>query len=101
MKAQTLAGWRSIVTAFAIWFVHFMLCWTAAEIWPRAWQANALAWGFTAIALLAMAMHVRWLKARCALGDASSWNHRYARRAAGLATAAVVFSALPSMVFLP
>lgn len=101
MKASILHSWRPILTAFTIWFVHFMLCWSAGEIWPRQWPANALAWGFTAIALLAMGMHFRHINAQRADGALSTWNRRYARGAIGIATAAVLFSALPSIVFLP
>ena len=47
-------AWRSygapILAAFAIWFVHFVLCWAVAEVWPQGRLANRLAWGFTVAA---------------------------------------------------
>lgn len=92
---------RPIVTALVIWFVHFMVLWAAGEIWPHQWTANVLAWGVTAIALLAVGVHYGRLKAQHADGGLSGWSYRFARGASAMATAAVVFSALPSLVFLP
>lgn len=101
MKALRLSGWPPIATAFTIWFVHFMLCWTAGEIWPHQWLANALAWAFTAIALLGLGVHFMRAKAQRAECGLAGWSYRYAPRAIAIATAAVLFTALPSMVFLP
>ena len=95
------SGERPIVTAFAIWFAHFMVIWVAGEIWPYQWTANALAWGVTAVALLALGVHHVRLKAQHADGDLPGWSYRFARGAIAIATAAVVFSTLPSFVFLP
>ena len=92
---------QPVVTAFAVWFVHFMMLWAAGEIWPHQWTANALAWAFTAIALLAVGVHYVRLKAQHADGDLPGWSYRFARGAVAIATAAVVFTALPSVVFLP
>ena len=92
---------RPIVTAFVIWFLHFMLIWSAGEIWPHQWTANAWAWGVTVIALLAVGVHFVRVKAQHADGELPGWSYRFARGAAGIATAAVVFSALPALVFLP
>ena len=92
---------QPIVTAFAIWFVHFMMLWAAGEIWPHQWTANTLAWAFTAIALLAVGVHYVRLKARHAAGDLPGWSYRLAQGAVAIATAAVVFTAMPSLVFLP
>ena len=92
---------RPIVTAFTIWFVQFMVCWAGGEIWPHQWGANALAWGATAIALLAVGVHFVRLKAQHADGKLPGWSYRFARGAAAIASAAVVFSAVPSVVFLP
>jgi hypothetical protein len=92
---------RPIVTAFVIWFVHFMVIWAAGEIWPHQWAANAVAWGVTAIALLAVGVHYVRLKVRHADAGLSGWSYRFAQGATAIATAAVVFSALPSVVFLP
>jgi uncharacterized membrane protein YidH (DUF202 family) len=64
-------------------------------------HANALAWAFTAIALLAVGVHAVRLKAQHADGDLPGWSYRLARGAVAIATAAVVFTALPSLVFLP
>jgi hypothetical protein len=101
VKSLKQSNWWPIVTAFAIWFVHFMLCWAAGEIWPHQWTANALAWGVTVIALLAMGVHFVRVKARHAEGPLPVWNYRFAQGAIAIATAAVLFSALPSIVFLP
>lgn len=101
MKAPPMSGWRPLVTAFTIWFAHFMACWAAAEIWPHEWAANALAWAATLLALLAVGLHVMRLNARRAADELGRWNHRFAQGAAAIATAAVLFSALPSIVFLP
>ena len=94
------SGWP-IVTAFSIWFVHFMVCWAAGEIWPHQWTANVLAWGVTAIALLAVGAHFVRIKVQHADGEMPGWNYRFAQGAIAIATAAVLFSALPSIVFLP
>lgn len=101
MNGPKQSSERPIVTAFVIWFVHFMVIWTAGEIWPHQWTANALAWGVTAIALLAVGVHYVRLKARYADGGLPDWSYRLARGAVAIATAAVVFSALPSLVLLP
>ena len=101
MKALKQSSVQPVVTAFAIWFVHFMMLWAASEIWPHQWTANALAWAFTAIALLAVGVHCVRLKARHADGELPGWSYRVARGAVAIATAAVVFTALPSVVFLP
>ena len=92
---------RPLVTAFAIWFAHFMVIWAAGEIWPYQWTANAWAWGVTAMALLAVGVHDRRVKARHANGELPGWSYRFARGAVAIAATAVVFSALPSLVFLP
>ena len=92
---------RPIVTAFVIWFVHFMMLWAAGEVWPQQWAANALAWAVTAIALLVMGVHHDRLKALYADGDLPGWSHRFARGAAAISTVAVVFTVLPSVVFSP
>lgn len=101
MKAQKRLRWRPIVTAFVIWFVHFMAIWAAGEIWPHQWAANAVAWGATAIALLAMGVHGWRVKALHAADGLADWNCHFAMGAAAIATVAVLFSALPSLVFLP
>ena len=95
------SGGRPIVTAFVIWFAHFMVVWAAGEIWPNQWTANVLAWGATAVALLAVGVHYVRLKAQHANGDLPDWSYRFALGAIALATAAVVFSAVPSFVFVP
>ena len=92
---------RPIVTAFVIWFVHFMVSWGASEIWPLQWTANAVTWGATAIALLAVGVHYLRLTAQYADGGLPDWSYHFARRAIAIATVAVMFSALPSFVFLP
>lgn len=92
---------RPILTALIIWFAHFMVIWAAGEIWPHQWTANAVAWGVTAIALLAVAVHHVRLKARHAEGRLSGWSYRLAQGCTGIAAAAVVFSAVPSVIFLP
>lgn len=101
MKARKTFSTRPTVAAFAIWFAHFMVIWAAGEIWPHQWTANVLAWAVTAMALLALAvLHVR-STARHADGQLSGWSHRLAQGSTAIAVAAVVFSALPSVVFLP
>ena len=101
MKALNQSGGRPIITAFAIWFAHFMGVWAAGEIWPHQWAANALALGVTVIALLAVGVHYVQVKAQHADGALPGWSYRFARGAIAIATAAVVFSALPSIIFLP
>jgi len=101
MTAQAGAGWLPLVWAFIVWFVHFMLCWTAVELWPRQWQANVAAWAATAGALLALAWHWHRLQGHRPPGALSGWVHRLGRGATALAGVAVVFNALPSVVFLP
>ncbi|WP_439536909.1 hypothetical protein [Methyloversatilis sp.] len=101
MNAMKRSSVRPIVMAFVIWFVHFMVLWAAGEVWPKQWAANAVAWAVTAIALLAVCVHYVGLKAQHADGRLSGWSYRIARGAVAIATAAVVFSALPSVVVLP
>ncbi len=101
VKTTPRSHWSPIVTAFSIWAGHFLVCWAAGEIWPRQWPANALAWGATAIALLAVGVHFVQVNARHAKGGLQEWEHRFARGAAAIAAVAVLFSALPSVVFLP
>ncbi|UUX95254.1 hypothetical protein [Aquabacterium sp. J223] len=103
MNAIRTASWRPLVGAFSIWFAHFMGCWVAAELWwPRQWPANALAWALTPLALAALAFE--WKRVRhgmSAAGDFAGWNRRIGTGAIAIAAAAVVFGALPSLVFLP
>jgi hypothetical protein len=101
VTAARRSRWGPLVTAFVIWFVHFMACWTAGEIWPQRWPANALAWGATAIALPALVVHFVQVNARYAQGTLSGWALRFARGAIAIAAVAVLFSAVPSLVFLP
>jgi hypothetical protein len=101
MKAPGTPARRPILTAFIIWFAHFMICWVAVEIWPAGWRANQLAWGVTALALLAMGVHFIHLDRPVERGELAHFNHRVARGAIAIATVAVVFTALPSVVLLP
>jgi hypothetical protein len=95
------AGWLPVTGAFIVWFAHFMACWVAVEIWPRQWIANALAWGATAVALLALGACWVCLGPGRPAGETASWTRRLGRGATAIASVAVVFSALPSLVFLP
>lgn len=101
MNAMKRSSVRPNVTAFVIWFVHFMALWVAVEIWPNQWAANASAWAVSAIALLTLGVHFAGLKAQHTKGCLSGWRYRFARGAAAIAVSAVVFTALPSVVFLP
>jgi hypothetical protein len=101
MNASALAGWRPLTGAFVIWFVHFMGCWVAVEIWPRQWPANALAWVLTALALGALGIEWRRLRDGAARGDLAGWHRRIGRGAVAIAATAIVFGALPSLVLLP
>lgn len=101
MSAIVSAGRRPTLTAFVIWFVHFMLCWGAVELWPDGWRANQLAWAFTAIALLAMGLHGIRLYRNTPREELSAFSRRFERGAIAIATVAVLFTALPSIVFLP
>ena len=101
MKPRKQLSWWPIVTAFVIGFAHFMVIWAASESWAHQWMANAVAWAATAIALLALGVHWLRVKARHAAGELSDWNHHFALGAVAIATVAVVFSALPSLFFLP
>jgi hypothetical protein len=89
---------RPAMTAFVIWFVHFVLCWAAVEIWPSQPRANHLAWVFTALALVAMAVHHVRLGRRHERSELTEFNRRFARGAVAIATLAVLFTALPSLV---
>lgn len=101
MNTTKRSSGRPNVMAFVIWFVHFMVLWAGSEIWSHQWAANTLAWTVTAIALLALGMHFVQLRAQYSKGCLSGWDYRFARGAAAIAMSAVVFSALPSLVFLP
>lgn len=96
-----LSAWRPMVGAFVIWFAHFMGAWVAVELWPQAWRANALAWGLTALALGALGVEWSRLRAGAACGELGGWSRRIGRGAIAIAAAAVVFGAVPSLVFLP
>ncbi len=92
------------MTAFVIWFAHFMLCWAAVEIWPQGVRANWLAWAATGVALLAMGAHALRLQRSAESdesGELAAFNRRFAHGAIVIATVAVLFTALPSVVFLP
>jgi hypothetical protein len=101
MGRRVKPPWRPTVTAFSIWFVHFMVCWAAGEVWPHQWPANLLAWAATAAALLAIGVHFMRVKARHDGGEIGGWPYRLAQGATAIATVAVLFGALPSAVFLP
>ena len=100
MKPQAAAGWGPILTAFTIWFAHFLLCWAASEIWPQGRTAHALAWALTALALLALGLHLLRVNATTPGGELTAWSRRFAQGAVAIATAAVVFVALPSLMLL-
>jgi hypothetical protein len=101
MTTLRKANGLPLVWAFVVWFVHFMLCWVAVELWPGQWQANVLAWAATAVALLVLGWHWLRLQRPRAPGPLSGWVQRLALGSTALAGVAVVFSALPSFVFLP
>lgn len=101
MKAATRSARQPVLAAFVTWFAHFLLCWAAVEIWPHEWRANELAWAFTAVALLVMFVCLRRLDRSAARGEIAAPARRVARGAIGIATVAVVFTALPSVVLLP
>lgn len=101
MRAAARWGTRPFLAAFIIWFAHFMLCWAAVEIWPHQWRANQLAWAFTVVALVAMGVHAALLAHKAARGQLAEPARRLARGATAIATVAVLFTALPSIVFLP
>jgi uncharacterized membrane protein YidH (DUF202 family) len=88
------------MTAFVIWFAHFMLCWGAVEIWPSESRAHQLAWVFTAMALLAMGVHFVRTEREGGRGELAGFSRRFARGAIAIATVAVLFTALPSLVLL-
>lgn len=100
MTPSTRARWRPLVAAFVVWFLHFMLCWVAVELWPGHRLANASAWGLTAVALLCLGVHAWHLQRRAAQGELSAWTRRLGQGATALAGLAVVFTAVPSMVFV-
>lgn len=101
MKAGKPVAWLPIVGAFAIWFVHFMVSWAASEIWAHERTANGVAWAATALALLAMAAHALYIRARRAAGALAEWHCHLALGAVALATVAMLFSALPSLLLWP
>jgi uncharacterized membrane protein YidH (DUF202 family) len=100
MKTYRKSIRRPVMTAFVIWFAHFMLCWVAVELWPSESRANELAWSFTALALLAMGVHLVRVERRVERGELADFSRRLARGAIAIATVAVLFTALPSVVFL-
>lgn len=92
---------RWLLTAFTIWFLHFVLCWAVVEVWPGQWRANLLAWGFTAVALLATGVHYRRWHRADGQNEVAGFSRRFARGAIVIATVAIVFTAIPSIAFLP
>ena len=101
MRSAAGSATRPFLTAFIIWFTHFMLCWVAVEIWPHQGRANTAAWALTAIALAAMTVHAALVRRKAARGQLADPGRRLARGAIAIATVAVLFTALPSVVFLP
>jgi hypothetical protein len=101
LKPPAPSPWIPVVTAFTVWFAHFMTCWVAGEIWPHHWRANVWAWAATVIALLALAAHGLSVRSKRASGALSGWSYRFAQGAIALGTTGVLFSAIPSAVFLP
>lgn len=91
--------WHALLLGAAL--LALLGCWVAVEIWPRQWAANALAWGLTALALGALFVEGWRLRARAPRNPLAGWNRRIGRGAVAIAAAAVVFGALPSLVFLP
>jgi len=92
-------AWTPLLTAFTIWFAHFMTCWAASElIWPHHRLANAAAWAATALALLALGVLAMHQHRQRTAGVLAQWHYRFALGAAALATVAVAFSALPAVV---
>lgn len=90
-----------ILTAFSIWFVHFLLCWAAVEIWPGQPLANRLAWAFTVLALAAMGWHFSRVQRLSGQGGLVGFSRRFAQGAVAIATVALLFTAVPTLVFLP
>lgn len=101
MKATWWSNWGPVIAAFTIWFAHFMVSWAAAEIWPHRWPANAVGWGATGVALLALGVHAVQMRKQHAAGALPGWQFRFAQGAAAIAATAVMFGLLPSIVFLP
>ncbi len=99
MKAAALMPGRTLATAFVIWFVHFMLCWAASEFWAADAPATWLAWAFTAAALLAIGVHAAWLRRLGRHREVDQPTLRIARGANAIATVAVLFTALPTIVW--
>lgn len=102
MRTVGRLSWLPLVAAFGIWFAHFLACWAAAELfWPRQWQANALAWGATLLALGALLWQGRRVREAARREGLVGWAGRVGQGATAIAGAAVLFSAVPSLVFLP
>lgn len=99
MKAAALMPGRALATAFVIWFVHFMLCWAVAEFWAEDAPATRLAWAFTAAALLAIAVHAARLRSLGRHGEDDPPTLRIARGANAIAAVAVLFTAVPTIVW--
>lgn len=99
MKPSSLAPGRAIATALVIWFVHFMLCWAVAEFRAEDVPATRLAWAFTVAALLAIAVHGARLRRLGRHGDDDLPTLRIARGANAIAAVAVLFTALPTIVW--
>lgn len=100
MKPLPLAGWRPILTAFTLWFAHFMLSWATAELWPGPPMAHPLAWVFTVLALAGLVLHLRRIRSSPPRGELGAWTRRFALGAVAIATTAVLFVALPSLILL-
>ncbi len=98
-------SWRPVLTALTIWFIHFMVCWAAVEIWPQQLTANLVAWIATPIALFAVGVHAVRMQVQRQppdiAGDVAGWKHRFAHGAIAISAVAIVFSAVPSLVLLP
>ena len=97
VRSRALKGWTPIIGPLSVWFVHFLIVYAAALIWPHQSIAKLVAAIATVVALIALA--VLFIKLRAA--DPTSDQTRFARYVGlvslFIATAGTLFDAAPAL----
>lgn len=99
MTAVARVPVRRMAAALVVWFAHFMLCWAVAEFGPGGAPAAGLAGLFTVLALFAIGVQAWRLRGLEPRREDDLTALRIARGASAIAAVAVVFTALPALVW--
>lgn len=93
-----LEGWTPIIGALSIWFGHFMIAWSAGEIWAHQTLANTITIVATLIALVALAWLFLRLRAADPAGDHTAFLRRFGLGSVFYATVGTLFDAAPALI---